>query len=255
MTISHAEIISGLQSIGLNSNSYVLVHSSLTALGDVDGGAQTVMESMLAIVGTIVMPAFTYQTLVWPPSGPADNGVEYASIDYQAINDAAVFFTPDLPVQPSMGKIAETFRQMPDVKRSSHPVLSFTALGEDDTKILAAQTIDQPLAPIDWLQNHGGDVLLIGVDHTQNVSLHFAEHKASRKQFLRWALTKIGGRGMAIELPNFPGKSDGFNAIDPEVKPMTRQVQIGEAVVKRIPLELLIPIAVGLIDEDPKALL
>jgi len=167
----------------------------------------------------------------------------------------AAFFTPDLPVQASEGEIAETFRQMPDVKRSSHPVLSFTALGEDAATILAAQMLDQPFGPIEWLRNHSGDVLLIGVDHTHNVSLHYAEHLASRKQFLRWALTKIGGRGTAIELPNFPGKAHGFNAIDPEVKPMTRQVQIGNAVVKRIPLELLIPIAVGLIDEDPKALL
>ena len=39
------------------------------------------------------------------------------------------------------------------------------------------------------------------------------------------------------------------------MKPMARQVQIGEMVVKRVPLELLISIAVGLIDEKPKALL
>ncbi len=255
MIISHAEIIAGLQSIGLTSDSKVLVHSSISAFGEVDGGAQTVLESMMAIAGTIVMPAFTYQTMIWPPSGPADNDVDYASIDYRSINDAAVFFTPDLPSQPDVGEIAEAFRSMPGVMRSSHPVLSFAALGNDTAELLAMQTIDQPLGPIEWLRNHGGDVLLLGVDQTQNVSLHYAEHLANRKQFLRWALTKIDGRGTAIELPNFPGKSDGFNAIETEIKPMTRWAKIGEAVVKRIPLELLIPVAVGLIDEEPKALL
>lgn len=255
MAISHAEIIVGLQSIGLTNDSKVLVHSSLSALGEVDGGAQTVLESLMAVVGTIIMPAFTPQTQVWPPSGPADNGVDYASIDYQAINASAVFFTPDLPLPPSGGRIPEAFRQMPGVERSSHPVLSFTALGDEAAELLAAQTIDQPWGPIEWLRNHGGDVVLLGVDQTHNVSLHYAEHLANRKQFLRWALTKIDGRGTAIELPNFPGDSSGFNAIEAEIKPMTRWVKIGEAVVKRIPLELLIPVAVGLIDEEPKALL
>ncbi len=255
MAISHAEIIAGLQSIGLTNDSKVLVHSSLSAFGEVEGGAQTVLESLMAIAGTIVMPAFTYQTLVWPPNGPADNGVDYASIDYKSINNAAVFFTPDLPAHPSVGEIAGAFRKMPNVWRSTHPVLSFAAMGDGAADILAAQTIDQPLGLIEWLRNHSGDVLLFGVDQTQNVSLHYAEHLANRKQFLRWALTKIDGRGTALELPNFPGKSDGFNAIETEIKPMTRWVKIGDAVVKRIPLELLIPVAVGLIDEEPKALL
>lgn len=255
MTLSHADLITGLQSIGLTNDSKVLVHSALSALGEVDGGAQTVLESLMAVAGTIVIPTFTYQTMVWPPNGPADNGVDYASIDYKSINAAAVFFTPDLPVHPSVGEIAEAFRKMPNVWRSSHPVLSFTAMGDDAAEMLVMQTIDQPLGPIEWLRNHGGDVLLLGVDHTQNVSLHYAEHLANRQQFLRWALTKIDGRGTAIELPNFPGKPDGFNAIEKEIKPMTRWAKIGEAVVKRIPLELLIPVAVGLIDEEPKALL
>ena len=106
MAISHAEIITSLQSIGVASDNPVLVHSSLSALGEVEGGAQTVIESLLAIAGTIVMPAFTYQTMVYPPNGPDHNGLDYASIDYRQSNDAAVFFTPDLPLHPAVGQIA-----------------------------------------------------------------------------------------------------------------------------------------------------
>ena len=255
MPISHAEIIMGLQALDLEQESKVLVHVSLPALGDVDGGAQTVIESLMAVIGTIVMPAFTPQTLVWPPRGPANNGVDYAAIDYQQLNAAAVFFTPDLPVFPGVGDVAEAFRQQPFVQRSSHPAASFTALGDEAEEIVATQTLEKPYGPIEWLQHHRGDVLLIGVDHTQNTSLHFAEFLVGRKQFVRWAIALEDGRAKAIELPHFPGCSNGFNAIEAEIKNMTRVATIGVATARRVPLERLIPTAVGWIDEDPAALL
>ena len=255
MPISHAEIIMGLQALELEQESKVLVHASLPALGDVEGGAQTVIESLMAVTGTIVMPALTPQTMVWPPHGPANNGVDYGAIDYQSLNAAAVFFTPDLPVFPGVGEIAEAFRQQPFTQRSSHPVASFTALGDEAEELLATQTIERPYGPVEWLQHHHGEVVLIGVDHTQNTSLHFAEYLAGRKQFIRWALVLEEGRGTAIELPHFPGCSNGFNAIEAEIKNATRTTTIGAATAQRIPLELLIPTAVGWIDEDPTALL
>jgi aminoglycoside 3-N-acetyltransferase len=255
MSISHAEIIMGLQELGLEQESKVLVHSSLPALGEVDGGAQTVIESLMAVAGTIVMPAFTYQTLVWPPRGPANNGVDYASLDYRQLNADAVFFTPDLPVHPNEGEIAEAFRNQPFIARSSHPVASFTALGDGADELLATQSIEKPYGPIEWLQHQHGDVLLLGVDHTRNTAIHLAEHLAGRKQFIRWAITLEDGRGRAVELPSFPGCSDGFNAVEAEIKQMTRETTIGAATVRRIPLELLIPIVVGWIDDDPSALL
>ncbi len=255
MSISHAEIIIALQELGFDQSSKVLVHSSLAALGEVDGGAQTVRESLMAVIGTIVMPAFTYQTLVWPPRGPAHNGVDYAALDHQRLNAEAVFFTPDLPVHPNEGEIAEAFRRQSFVARSTHPVASFTALGDGADELLAIQSIEKPYGPIEWLQQHQGDVLLIGVDHTRDTSIHHAEYLAGRKQFVRWAIALEAGRGRAIELPHFPGCSDGFNAIEAEIKPMTRETTIGDALVRRIPLELMIPVVVGWIDDDPNALL
>lgn len=255
MSISHAEIITGLQELGLEQESKVLVHSSLAALGEVDGGAQTVIESLMAVAGTIVMPAFTYQTLVWPPRGPANNGVDYAALDVKRLNDEAVFFTSDLPVHPNEGEIAEAFRRQPFVARSAHPVASFAALGDDADELLATQSVEKPYGPIEWLHHHQGDVLLMGLDHTRNTAIHYAEFLAGRKQFVRWAIALADGRGQAIELPHFAGCSDGFNAIEAEIKNVTRETTIGSATVRKIPLELMIPIAVGWIDDDPAALL
>ncbi len=116
---------------------------------------------------------------------------------------------------------------------------------------LRTQTLEEPLAPIRWLAAYDGDVLLIGVDHTVNTSLHYAEKQAGRRQFLRWALTSHG----VVACPNFPGCSDGFQAIAPRLEGIARKVALGPSSIETIPLRDLIHIAVSWIHEDPRALL
>jgi aminoglycoside 3-N-acetyltransferase len=194
--------------------------------------------------------------MVWPMSGPPDNGVTYGRPELDAANRDAILFRPDLPVDRDIGIVAETLRQQPSAVRSLHPVLSFVAAGEHAAEAVATQTIEQPLAPIEWLQRYGGDVLLIGVGHTRSTSIHFAEKLAGRKQFTRWAITLEDGlNARAVRLPNFPGCSDGFDAIEPEIARATTQTPIGQTIVRRIPLGMLIPIVVGWIGDDPEALL
>lgn len=251
------DITRGLQSLGLTRDSAVIVHASLSSLGQVPGGAPTLLAALLATCGTIVMPAFTYQCMVWPLVGPPDNGVTYGRPEHEQDNRNAFFFHPGLPVHRNIGVVAESLRQQPVALRSSHPVLSFVAAGKQAQEALAGQTLDNPFAPIEWLQHHDGDVLLIGVGHNRNASIHFAEKLAGRKQFVRWAIMHDGDSVdvRAVRLPNFPGCSDGFDAIGPEVAQATRQITIGSAAVQRIPLGILIPTAAGWISDESDALL
>ncbi len=101
------------------------------------------------------------------------------------------------------------------------------------------------------LTEAGGWVVLLGVDHTVNTSLHYAEKLARRKPFTRWALTPSG----VHECPGFPGCSDGFEALAPRVHALTRQQQVGEACVQALPLAPMIEVAKTLMEEDPRALL
>ena len=109
----------------------------------------------------------------------------------------------------------------------------------------------KPEEPIEALAGRGGWAVLLGVDHTCNTSLHAAEKRAGRKQFVRWALTEEGVRAC----PGFPGCSNGFEQIAPLLKAITRTVRIGSAEVRALPLAPMIEIAAGLIREDPLALL
>ena len=253
------DIARGLKSLGLTppSGSTVIVHASLSSFGHVRGGARAVLAALLWTCDTIVLPAFTYQSMVWPLAGPPDNGMTYGLSEFDAANRNAMFFHRDLPAHRDVGVIAETLRQHPIAHRSAHPVLSFVAAGKRAGEALAGQTIDHPLAPIEWLQRHDGDVLLLGAGHTRNTSIHLAERLAGRRQFMRWAIVRgeDSKDARAVRLPGFPGCSDGFDAIEPEIARATRQVTIGGAVVRRVPLSMLIPIAVGLISDEAVALL
>lgn len=247
VVVTYSDLRHGLAALDLPPERPVLVHASLSSFGWVEGGTQTVLAALLSSWGRLLAPAFTYKTMLTPETGPAGNGITYGS--GASHNRMAEFYRPDMPVDRLIGAIPEALRRSPQARRSLHPILSFTGVGVDS--LLAAQSLAQPLAVIGQLIQAGGWVVLVGVDHMVNTSLHYAEKLAGRKQFLRWALTPGG----VIACPGFPGCSDGFNALAPDLEPVVRRVLIGQAVVQAFPVAELVQSAQRRLQEDPLALL
>lgn len=246
MTVRLRDLLLGLRDLRLK-NAPVIVHSSLRSFGQVEDGATTVVHALLTAFSRVLVPTFTYKTMITPLTGPKDNGITYGS--QQDLNRMAEFFTSRMPADPLMGIIPETFRRHPGVKRSLHPIQSFTGMNTE--KMISFQTLADPLAPLALLEQAEGWVVLMGVNHVVNTSIHYAEKLAGRKQFLRWALTPRG----VVECPGFPGCSAGFQAIAPYMEKYTRTVKIGEALIQAVPVRMLVKVAVGLIHKDPLALL
>jgi len=245
--LSFRDLYTALRKLGLDRKRPVIAHASLSAFGRVTGGAVTVVGALISISDSLIMPAFTYKTMVIPEVGPLGNAIDYGSGMYT--NRMAQFFHPDMPVDRLIGSIPEALRCYPNAGRSSHPILSFTGLNA--RRFLEAQTMTEPLAPIRRLHEEGGWVLLLGTGYTVNTSLHYAERLAGRKQFLRWALTPMG----AAACPGYPGCSDGFNELEPDLASVTRRVQIGNALVQAVSLADLVQAACARIADDPYALL
>lgn len=60
------DIVNELKKIGLKKNDVVMVHTSLKSMGYVCGGAQTVIEALLEVVGeegTVMMPTQSWKNL------------------------------------------------------------------------------------------------------------------------------------------------------------------------------------------------
>jgi aminoglycoside 3-N-acetyltransferase len=225
----------------------VVAHASFSSFGEVQGGPATVLGALLSEVKSLIMPTFTYKTMVVPEEGPPDNGITYGSA--RDANRMAEFFDPNMPADKSMGVIAEMLRQHPDARRSIHPIYSFAGLNAD--KAIFAQTLEDPFAPIAVMAKEEGWVLLMGVGHRANTSIHYGEQLAGRRQFVRWALTYHG----VIASPRWPGCSSGFEQTAPHIAWFTQKIQIGSALVQAIPLPSLLSVVQELIEENPHALL
>jgi aminoglycoside 3-N-acetyltransferase len=245
--ITFHDFVAAFQKLGLKHTTPVIVHASLSAFGDVQGGAETVLGALIYIFDTLLMPGFTYKTMITPQFGPPDNGLSYAKS--QSANLMAQFYRPHLPVDRLMGVVPEAMRQHPRSRRSRHPILSF--IGMNASSYLESQTLAEPLKPLECLSEAKGWALLLGVDHTVNTSIHYAERLAGRKQFVRWALTPEG----VVECPGFPGCSDGFGQLAPRLEPVARQMQVGTGLVQAIPLQELVATASAWIKADPLAML
>jgi aminoglycoside 3-N-acetyltransferase len=173
-------LVADLRDLGVEPGGTLLVHSSLSALGWVAGDAQAVVDALRAAVteaGTLVMPTHTPQYT--DPAGwsnpPVPDGWP------ERIREARPAYRPASTPTRGMGAIPECFRTYPDVRRSAHPTYSFAAWGADadavvdDHRFANAMGEGSPLARV---YDRDGDVLLLGVGHDVNTSLHLAEYRA-----------------------------------------------------------------------------
>jgi aminoglycoside 3-N-acetyltransferase len=241
-----SDLKTGLSKLGLTKN-LVIGHASLKAFGKIEGGADTMLNALLDSVRGIIMPTFTYMTMLNPDVGPPHNGITYGR--GTDLNKMAEAYYPDMPADKMMGILPEVLRKHTKAKRSMHPIQSFAGIRAD--AILNVQTIYNPLAPIGALADSDGWVLLLGVDHRVNTSIHYAEKLGGRLQFIRWALMQ----DRVVECPGFPGDSEGFEAIAPAVEKYTHSVEIGNALVQAVHLNSLIKVVVDQLKENPFALL
>jgi aminoglycoside 3-N-acetyltransferase len=255
--VTEQAIVEGLCALGLDKSSVVIVHSSLRSFGYVEGGALTGCRALVDVCGTVFRPAFSWD-LTGVPAPPGRERPQNAACvassweEFDAAVARAVPFTVDLPIDREIGLIPETFRRALPHRRSTHPLLSFIVAGPLAEDLVAAQRLDWCLGPIEALAQLGGDVLLLGVSHASNTAIHLAEQRLGRSCFYRYAKAD---RGVWMELPNISGCSDSFDAIEPEVVRVTRQVRIGTCRARRLSVRTILAVVERLIRADPGALL
>ncbi|HTJ32454.1 MAG TPA: AAC(3) family N-acetyltransferase [Dactylosporangium sp.] len=177
-----------LRELGLPEGATVVVHSSLSRLGWVAGGAHAVVLALLRAIGpdgTLVMPTHSRNL-----TDPADWGNPPVPQDWwEVIRAETPAYDPQVTPTGFMGAIVECFRSFPDVLRSAHPTVSFAALGPLARRITDGHQLDDGLgegSPLARLYEADAWVLLLGVGHDNNTSLHLAEYRAEvPKEYLR----------------------------------------------------------------------
>lgn len=169
------------KALGVTSGMVLLVHSSLSAMGWVSGGAVaviTALQEILGATGTLVMP--THSTDLTEPSQWQNPPVPESW--WPVIRATMPAYQPDLTPTRSMGIIAETFRKQKGALRSAHPHHSFCAYGNQASHITDNHSLEFGMgksSPLARIYDLGGFVLLLGVGHDSNTSIHLAEYRAT----------------------------------------------------------------------------
>jgi aminoglycoside 3-N-acetyltransferase len=180
-------LVQDLTGMGMQPGMVLLVHSSLSKIGYVPGGPVAVIQALQEVLtptGTLVMPS--HSSDYSDPTGWQNPPVP---AEWQAIvRDHIPAFDPALTPTRMMGAIPELFRTWPDVLRSNHPQVSFAAWGQHAAHITADHSLtfgmgdNSPLARIYELDGH---VLLLGVGHANNSSLHLGEYRAGTRPVVK----------------------------------------------------------------------
>lgn len=190
-------LVEQFEALGIQKGQTLLVHSGMKALGGwVPGGPQSIIEALLIVLGengTLMMPAHTPNNT--DPAAWQNPPVPEAW--WPIIREQTPIFEPEKAECPSMGKIANYFRTYPGVIRSHHPVVSFCAYGKHAEALTRDHGLSDFLgenSPIGRLYALDGHVLLLGVGHSSNTSLHLAEYRAT------WAGKKHVQEGSAVQV-------------------------------------------------------
>jgi aminoglycoside 3-N-acetyltransferase len=169
-----------LRSCGMAEGQTVIVHLAMSKLGWVIGGAETVILALLAAVGE-------YGTIMMVTNN--SNNTDPANWQHppvpdewwQVIRDHTPAYNPIITPTQGMGIVPELFRNWPGAIRSGHPAFSLAALGPQAEFLTSSHSLTEDAgddSPLGRLYELDGYVLLLGVDHWNNTSLHLAEFRA-----------------------------------------------------------------------------
>lgn len=168
-----------LRGLGVRPGEILLAHSSLSALGWVNGGPVTVVRSLLDALGpdgTLVVPTQTgdlSDPALWQnPPVPEEW--------WAAIRSTMPAYDPPTTPSRGVGVIPETVRTWPGALRSAHPQTSFAAVGPRAAEIVAGHATDCRLgerSPLATLERLTARVLLLGAGYDSCTCFHLAEYR------------------------------------------------------------------------------
>ncbi len=236
---------------GLRAGQTVLVHSRMSKLGWIAGGQVAVIQALLRVLGdsgTLMMPTHTSgntDPARWRHPPVPDEWVP-------VIREHMPAFDPLISPTREMGVIPELFRTWPGVVRSNHPVGSFAAIGPNAAYLTDDhQLLDMfgETSPIGKLYELDGYVLLLGVDHENDTSLHLAENRATwaNKTYIpEGTAILVDGVRQWVEFDMLQIDNDDFNLIGTAYEHQIglQHGKVGEATVRFFRQRPLIDFAV-----------
>lgn len=246
MGLTKPQLADDFARLGLQTGDIVLVHSSLSSMGYVEGGADTVIDALLSVIGsdgTLMVPTLTGKETDSPDSPP-------------------VFDVRNTPCWT--GIIPETVRKRPEAKRSLHPTHSVAAIGAHAAEITRGhENGDSPCdAWSPYFSNHklNGYILLLGVDQESDTTVHCCEEIAGVPYHLQADVTEVpitDSDGSTIVVRNrlhdWHKPPTDFNRFEPIFRDAGVMTvgKVGDATARLIRAKDMVEFAVEMLRNDP----
>ena len=180
--------------LGVTPGVVLLVHTSFSKLGPVEGGPRGLIGALQAALGpdgTLVMPSMS--------------------------DDDDHPFDPMRTPCLGMGVVADTFWRTPGVVRSDSPH-AFAALGPEAARITADHPLDVPHglnSPVGRVYELDGRILMLGVGHDANTTIHLAEALAGVRYRREKSVTIFqAGQLTLYRYSEIDHCCDNFNLVD-----------------------------------------
>lgn len=252
------QLVAEFRSLGLRRGQDLLVHCSLRQMGHVRGGVATVLNAVLDVAGpeaTVVVPTHTTRnSLSSNVFRTATDGL--GATEYARFVAAMPGFDPARTPLNGMGVFAEYLRTRSSASRSTHPQVSFAAIGPRARACTSVHDLDCHLgdrSPLGWLYAADAAILLLGVGYSVCTAFHLAEYRQPGKPVRRSYRCFTSECGMRIETEFTDIELDDSDfemlgaALESSAAPDTafgpRKGRVGAAACRLVPLRTAVDFA------------
>jgi aminoglycoside 3-N-acetyltransferase len=231
--VSGRQLVEQLKALGVREGGVLLVHTSFRAVRPVEAGPLGLIAALRAALGrdgTLVMPTMT---------------------------DGETLFDPRSTPTTDMGITAELFWRQPGVLRSTHPGGSFAAEGPLAEQICRPQPLSPPHghdSPVGRVYDLDGQVLLLGVTHSENTTLHLAEAIARVPYSISHpCVVEVDGAARTVMIPETDHCCTGFRQADGwlRARGLQREGKVGNADARLCNSRDVVAVAVEHLASDP----
>jgi aminoglycoside 3-N-acetyltransferase len=245
--VTLSECVTRFYEAGIIAGDTVVVHGSLKRVGWISGGANTVVDALMQVVGqqgTVIVPAQYTANL--------DPGLLEPPVDPQMAQNLRLSQPPfrhKATHLPTMGALTTAVQLDERSRMSDHPTCAVLAIGKHAKWI----TTDHPLtpafgpgSPYDKARELNAKVLLIGVDYAVVSALHTVQVQTKS---LPWVIHSVSMG--PLEAPHRTEYLDlaystiGFNALGKafELAHPVTMTPLGQAVMRSFQLNDLLGFA------------
>ena len=227
-----AAVVAQLRALGVEPGQTLQVHTAFSRVGPIEGGPLGLIRALreaLGADGTLVMPSMT--------------------------DDDDRPFEPRTTPCLGMGVTADAFRRLPGVLRSDSPH-AFAAEGPLAERIVAPHPVDVPHgldSPVGRVLDFGGQVLLLGVGHDANTTVHLAENLAGVRYRRPKHVTVLrDGVPARVDYEEIDHCCERFALVDGWLgeRGLQRRGVVGRAEARLVPARAVVAVAVERLRAD-----